>query len=729
MATSRATTPKPDLFPFLAVLVCTMGALIFLLLAFSARIRESQASASVKEPNEVMIAFGVEVDPPQPDGIASDRTPTSAAPAADKIEPHPLDLLPRVAATPAEVILKTPPAEIRRPTQTQAEVNAPVVAKLADLTAERQRRLDAVDAARAESERLKQQIATQERALAAAMEAADANDRVVAELRQRLVGLEVNLSDLKTALAATEGELADAQSAAATAAKSYRFVTVDRLSGTRRHPIVVVCRSDRWSLPVEGVDISARLNGYTSGSNPLVAAVRALKRHYAGGGEAAYVLLVVPPEGVIAYQQAANILLANHIQFGYEIVPDSLPLTYPRAKPDATETATAAIERVRNSTNRLGFPLPRADTQGRFTSIALIKAKQEFDAARGPSQWNRRAALSRPPEATASTNRSGLPAGTGGTSRQLEPPQRGGTSQPWSDGGEPFATRPQTPLESLGRTGVATEGAGNLQREQPGDRPAGARVPLADSGGKSIAPRSIATQSIATRPNASTPTGSPPAAATADRRRTVAERERVEANGSQTADDDRPQWQATKTTRSNGEASRGDGQPAVATIDRLGGADSPESNAKSWDKAPFGKTRERETARDLRDSRSRLWGRTPTRWLGYERQIALSLAGGDIVSGNLKLEAADGLPTTQLRRMVVELADLRAAEWGPPAGSVFWRPTLVMSLPSTDVRAMRLSERLSSLAAELEMGVLLAPSTGRSRGATQAGTTQTGVRR
>ena len=99
------------------------------------------------------------------------------------------------------------------------------------------------------------------------------------------------------------------------------------------------------------------------------------------------------------------------------------------------------------------------------------------------------------------------------------------------------------------------------------------------------------------------------------------------------------------------------------------------------------------------------------------------------MSGNLKLEAADGLPTTQLRRMVVELADLRAAEWGPPAGSVFWRPTLVMSLPSTDVRAMRLSERLSSLAAELEMGVLLAPSTGRSRGATQAGTTQTGVRR
>ena len=620
MATPRATAPKPDLFPFLAVLVCTMGALIFLLIAFSARIRTQQAAAKPTEDAEPVA-----------------ETPAPVPAAARVLEPapsHPLDALPRVPAQPAAFVLARPPQAVIPPSQTAAEVNAPLEAELDRLLATKRRRQAEIDAANAEADDLRQTLASRERSLAAAMQAADETDRIVAELRQKLLGLEVNLADLKAAAGSIEDQIDAAEATSASRARRYEFVTVDRISGTRRHPVVVVCRADRWQLPVEEVDISADLAGYTTGSNPLAAAVKALSRHYERNAKP-YVLLVVPPEGTTGYNLAASIFRRNAIQYGYELVPDDLPLNYPAAKADATAIAKSALEgikRNRGQFNRNGRALPGATRDGRFFDESVVATKQTYRLAAGPSAWDRRAVLD------------------GRSTPEAEQRRGAGAAVP--------------------RRSATSSGSAALRQDEPNaasrsDRPAFGQTPASSN-------RPQADQWKSDDPK------SPTDAAAAPRPKDWAKR---------TIAKPKPEPKPVPAGGSGGGGDR--------------------------------------TVNPSPDARSRLWGRTPSRWLGFEKRIAITVQGGTLHCGSIHLENAGAMSTRQLRTMLIELADRKALEWGEPSGSVFWRPTLLLYADPQDRPAQTLRDRVVRVAQELEMGTLFT----NSPAATQQAATRVEVAR
>ena len=620
MATPRATAPKPDLFPFLAVLVCTMGALIFLLIAFSARIRTQQAAAKPTEDAEPVA-----------------ETPAPVPAAARVLEPapsHPLDALPRVPAQPAAFVLARPPQAVIPPSQTAAEVNAPLEAELDRLLATKRRRQAEIDAANAEADDLRQTLASRERSLAAAMQAADETDRIVAELRQKLLGLEVNLADLKAAAGSIEDQIDAAEATSASRARRYEFVTVDRISGTRRHPVVVVCRADRWQLPVEGVDIPANLAGYTTGSNPLAAAVKALSRHYERNAKP-YVLLVVPPEGTTGYNLAASIFRRNAIQYGYELVPDDLPLNYPAAKADATAIAKSALEgikRNRGQFNRNGRALPGATRDGRFFDESAVATKQTYRLAAGPSAWDRRAVLD------------------GRSTPEAEQRRGAGAAVP---------RRSATSSGSAALRQNKPNAASRSDRPAFGQTPASSNRPQADQW-KSDDPKSPTDAAAAPRPK---------------------------------------DW-------------------AKRTIVK------PETEPRSVPVGGSGGGGDR-TVNPSPDARSRLWGRTPSRWLGFEKRIAITVQGGTLHCGSIHLENAGAMSTRQLRTMLIELADRKALEWGEPSGSVFWRPTLLLYANPQDRPAQTLRDRVVRVAQELEMGTLFT----NSPAATQQAATRVEVAR
>ena len=367
-----AAIPKPDLFPFLAVLICTMGALIFLLIAFSVRVRPSLA---VSEP--------VRVSPP-------------ADPLAD---------LPRVPAVSASVFLPMPPREIVPPTQTQSEVDAPWLLRLQSLRQEKERREAIYANATAEEQSLRDRLAAanakqqeQERLAAERTQANDRmrsdQDRRRAELMQTIASLEVDLKAKQAARVAAADELDRAAEAKAQAkTNSYRFLAIDRETGTRRHPIVIECRRDRWRFGSEGVEIGSDLAGYSAESNPLLAGILGTARHYRRTGETPYVLLVVPPEGIPGYEIAAAILRTAGVPYGYELVPDDLNLDWPAARPDAIAATEAAVRANETALSRRGRALPGPTKDGGFPYLNAKEVLREYRTARGRSVWDRGAAL------------------------------------------------------------------------------------------------------------------------------------------------------------------------------------------------------------------------------------------------------------------------------------------------------------------------------------------------
>ena len=643
----RDIAPKPDLFPFLAVLVCTMGALIFLLIAFSVRVAEAKRPVSAAAP-------AAPVELPLPRGEAIDET--------RPVRIDPLAGLPRRAAEPASPILPTPQRRIVTPTRTQSEVDAPWQRRLAELEQRRQREAALAAAAAGRKRELEEAIAQREQTLAVAMNAADKQDRFVAAQRVKLAGLDVELEELRRAVATLDEEIDALRSARHSRGKSYRFVTVDHVSGTRRHPIVVVCEPDRWRLPVEGVEIPAQLNGYTTGSNPLLATVAALARHYATDGEPPYVLLVVKPDSLAGFNLASFILRTAGVRYGYELVEADRDLKWPTAGPAATAVAMRALEAVVREPRRAGSPLPRADRDGRFVHQGLQSARRELALASGRSKWDRAAQLR---------------SRQGGFGTREESDRFGG-------GGRPVEGN------RVGETAVA--GRGTVE--------AGRRPTQVASNGVAIEPRSLPSISA---------TGS-------DEPRTVDQSETASPVGQAGRSIPQVHWRDDRNAASGEAGGPRVGRQAATDRERAAAGGTP-----SWHRDPLGL---QAPPRDDSDTitidslapRSRLWGKTAGRFLGYERQVPVTVEDSRLASGPYELRIVSP-SDAELRRLVVELLDRWATEWGPPPDSVFWRPTIVLTADPGSATA----RRIELLSDGLSIGVIRTSPLARPRQSVQPG--------
>ncbi len=334
----RAGNPV-SLFPFLAVLLCTMGSLALLLLVTTHRIRhdailwaesESLAQVEIEHGNRTVAVVEAEPKLPAPQ-VAPQQPPEKAEPAPPPV----IDLNAQLERIVTGLVN-------RRDTRKQ-ELRADFAALNA---ATRNIEQAAEQLTRVEG-RLTQSRAEQRKHIAQVQTLGERHASVSGEVDQ------------------AEQRLRELRQQAASATTKYAFVPYDGASGTVRRPILIECTNKGMKFLPEGITLSAAdLEGSSLESNPLLAGARSLVEFWATKGREPsdrkpYVLLVVRPSGSTAYYAARKLLSGLDGPSGYELLGETEELDLPKADPRAVETCRRAVDqalaerRAANSNERL----------------------------------------------------------------------------------------------------------------------------------------------------------------------------------------------------------------------------------------------------------------------------------------------------------------------------------------------------------------------------------------
>ncbi|MEM9589285.1 MAG: hypothetical protein AAGA03_18540, partial [Planctomycetota bacterium] len=313
MSGRRRAGLSPTLFPFLAVLVCTLGTLILLLALVSQNAGEiAQQKAQEHAAQQA-----------QTDSTAEKLTIQQAETLIAQADFRVQELVSHREAQTADL-------EDRRDQLTHLEDH---ISRLRDKL---KRLSDQVDAA---TNRTKEEVdVTAE----------------IAEVESRLDKEEAELEKLKQE--ASE--------------KKPRIVIVPHKgpNGTDRRPIYLECTQRGVQIWPEGSMISiADLLRTTPGGNPLDAALRTIRLHamqHYGDPIPPYPLLIVRPGGTESYLAARKAMKDWDDQFGYELVPSGVDLAFNRPDPRLKRSIDQAIQVARQSQRNFSSVATSASPSG-----------------------------------------------------------------------------------------------------------------------------------------------------------------------------------------------------------------------------------------------------------------------------------------------------------------------------------------------------------------------------
>lgn len=385
MASRRENATGVSLFPFLAVLMCAMGALILLLLVMTRRIRQQAELRALEEQQSAV----VEAAPSKP----------APAPPASPPSPPPVvfpELLPPAPPRPRPVVIRRapqPPApppvivdptyEARRAAQLeqhhrqQAELDRQWQTRVEQLTqqqAELKSELSQLEATLAQRQSDLQQLAGQ------AAQAAQLLAETSADPQGELARLAAQRAEVRAEIDAVARQLQAAQARrAAQAGTKFTIVPFDALSGTNRRPIVIECRKDELRFACEGITLTPQeLNGFIPHFNPLSAGVKALFDGWSArdNGSPPYVLLIVRPEGTVSFYVARTYLQPLEIPFGYELVGAEQQFTWQPTDDALTRECRRAIDETLRERPRV---TQLAHASGRFEEpLSVVGGDGQF---------------------------------------------------------------------------------------------------------------------------------------------------------------------------------------------------------------------------------------------------------------------------------------------------------------------------------------------------------------
>jgi hypothetical protein len=389
MSSARSqSSPSVSLFPFLAVLMCTMGALILLLIVTSRRIRREAVARSLPHVGvpAPVARIGIRKNS-DPSGGSAGILANSATvrrkpvhqrkPAPKPVDPQLPQLRPIVKA----------PAETDR---IVAEFRAGVIKANAKRKAELARLRSELEAIQSRRDELSRQ-------LAAALQRRDASNEELKRLQASQVALAQSADDgagkiaeLKAAIRAQgtvinglRRKLALLKLKQAQASSKYSIVPFDGSTGTTRRPIFIECTKESIRFLPEGVEITAAdLLGFTPDNNPLLAAAQRLLHYWIAKARTSgnpnepepYVLLLVRPSGSVAYYAARRMLSSLDRSVGYELIEADWDLHLPPVDPQARAVCELAV----NQSLGRRRALPRG-------SLALLDGRRQTASQFGNS--------------------------------------------------------------------------------------------------------------------------------------------------------------------------------------------------------------------------------------------------------------------------------------------------------------------------------------------------------
>ncbi|MFP6770006.1 MAG: hypothetical protein VB859_17650, partial [Planctomycetaceae bacterium] len=230
MTTRRANSPV-SLFPFLAVLVCAMGALIFLLLIATRRIRAEVRAETFDEAQRVVAAVETPriVDPSEPESEPELNPVPLPRTVIAEMPPPPAPELPRVDW---DHLLRD--LQRRRQQRHAAMEN-------------RSRSLALITTRQQQADELLQQLRGETQIL----------ERRRADLETRLGPLHERARTLREDLKELDLEIRQSRRRREAVETRFAFLPFDGVSGTHRRPIFIECHPDRIEFASEKIGLTA----------------------------------------------------------------------------------------------------------------------------------------------------------------------------------------------------------------------------------------------------------------------------------------------------------------------------------------------------------------------------------------------------------------------------------------------------------------------------------------
>ncbi len=301
-----------SLFPFLAVLICVMGGLIVLLVVLARHgrvqaIRAAQAAASQKKISLEQLHQQQELLRWQAEQIQQSRAKTEAQLAEARLQ---------------------------------------------------------LSGAEDHLRRLRQELEELQRA----WQALEQSARASADPDQ----LEERLRQMQAEVVRLKHQAAQKIQAVQTPTVSYAIIPYQGPHGTQRRPIYIECRQEAIVLQPEGIVLTPRdFEGPITQETPLARAVRAVREYWANQASALpeaqepYPLLLVRPDGIVAYYMAREALAEWGSEFGYELIGQDWQLRFPPADPQLAQILDQEVQLARARQEVLAKIAPRVAGRSR----------------------------------------------------------------------------------------------------------------------------------------------------------------------------------------------------------------------------------------------------------------------------------------------------------------------------------------------------------------------------
>ena len=179
----------------------------------------------------------------------------------------------------------------------------------------------------------------------------DEFQRTVAGEEREHEQLEAQVARAKERIAAARSELDEKLHSVGNHTDSYAIIPYHGNNQTRRRPIYIECGSAGVVFQPEGIVLTEEdFAGDLGPSNPLASGLRAAREHMIrtrgskpGDDGMPYPLLLVRPDGIGAYLAARAAMGSWSTEFGYELIDQDWPIEFPPADPDMTMAIRQAI--------------------------------------------------------------------------------------------------------------------------------------------------------------------------------------------------------------------------------------------------------------------------------------------------------------------------------------------------------------------------------------------------
>ena len=318
-----------SLFPFLAVLVCAMGALILLLLVMTRKIRHEQFGDHI--PPTVAVAPKV-VLPDRGEEIAAlESARQVVTKTLQQLQQQVDELQLAVTRHEADVeALRQQMTELER--TLQSAESTPDESDIAGL----QKRIAQL---RTQHRVLRRKLDEEEKQLLAKQQLLTNARANAVEAQQKLIAMNSTILALRKQI-----ELAEQTKPSAGVETVVDFTNT---TGTTRTPIMVEVTKDGYKIMPAGIVIQPKdLDGFPMNDTPLMAAILAVHRERSRRSVTSnpYVLLLVRPSGSEAFYPAQGILANEKIHFGYELIDDEQKIAAGEPDPAEVDAAQTAMQ-------------------------------------------------------------------------------------------------------------------------------------------------------------------------------------------------------------------------------------------------------------------------------------------------------------------------------------------------------------------------------------------------